>query len=227
MPILSLNEQLSLASSENMRQALILLLAPHHTTVFGAAKTVEHEVAAINALKVLRCLPEEPDEYDLIEILRVTKAKARALLYQAALRTPRTDEDNKSKLRKILSSSKLMHDGKYFVVEVPDPLLVEDLRRRVRRAGSVSDATFSSGLVRLPEIALVDLLIDLFPESERDEVEKSWVSAGYQPKNLKAVVGRFVKSLIGKAVGEAGGQAMGVIGEEIGRFFIEGIKGLK
>lgn len=226
MTILALKEKLRSASPDVLRKALELLLAPHQSPVFGAAKTVEHEVAALNALKVLGCLPSEPDEFDLVDTLRVTKPKARALLYQAALRTVRTDEENKEFLRRILSSRSVAIDGKYFVIEVPDPLLLEDLRRRVRRAGYVSDGTFSSSVARLPEAALAALLIEVIPDSERADVEKHLTASGYEPKTFQAAVRRLLKSAASKALGEAGAQAIGVIGDELGSLFQQSVSTL-
>jgi hypothetical protein len=49
--------------------------------VFGAAKTVEHEIAALNALKAIGYISQDADEFDLVEKLRITKSKARLLLY--------------------------------------------------------------------------------------------------------------------------------------------------
>jgi hypothetical protein len=74
------------ADAEQLRQALRLLLRPHAETVFGAAKSIEHEVAALNALKALGYINPTADEFDLVEGLRITKTKARSLLYHAALR---------------------------------------------------------------------------------------------------------------------------------------------
>ncbi|WP_157354563.1 hypothetical protein [Thauera sp. 28] len=74
-------------SEAQLKAALEHLLAAHTLPVFGAAKQVEHEVAALRALKMLGALPDNADEYTLVTTLRITKAKARNLLYQDALRT--------------------------------------------------------------------------------------------------------------------------------------------
>jgi hypothetical protein len=55
---------------------LDLLLAPHTSPVFGAAKSVEHQVAALNALKCLGYLTDNADEFELVKNMRVTKPKA-------------------------------------------------------------------------------------------------------------------------------------------------------
>ena len=57
------------------------LLRPYSEPVSGAAKTIEHEVAAFNALKALRYIEPDADDFDLVESLRIAKSKARSLLY--------------------------------------------------------------------------------------------------------------------------------------------------
>ena len=75
-----IKELIAKADSSARAEALTELLAPHSAPVFGAAKVVEHELAPFRALQRLGYLPAQPDEYDLVMLLRGTKAKARSLL---------------------------------------------------------------------------------------------------------------------------------------------------
>jgi hypothetical protein len=74
-----IKELMAKADSSARAVALTELLAPHSAPVFGAAKVVEQEVAAFRALQRHGYLPALPDEYDLLMLLRVTKARARSL----------------------------------------------------------------------------------------------------------------------------------------------------
>ena len=56
-----INQLVEDASPERARQALAIMFAPHASPVFGASKSVEHEVAAINAMKLLGYLSSSPD----------------------------------------------------------------------------------------------------------------------------------------------------------------------
>lgn len=60
------------ASHEQLVNVVKILLAPHGSPVFGAAKVVEHEVAALKALKLLSYIAHSADEFDLVERLRGT-----------------------------------------------------------------------------------------------------------------------------------------------------------
>jgi len=117
------------ASAETLRSALRILLKPHTVPVFAAVKVIEHEVAALKALRQLGFLPANFDEYALVETLRVTKQKARSLLYQAALRGTQSEAEYENELRVVLSSPRIQRESKssLFLIEVPQPLTMDRL----------------------------------------------------------------------------------------------------
>ena len=84
MLINAFSQSIENASPQQLQKALQFLLKPQAAPVFGAAKTVEHEIAGLQALKVLGVIRPAADEFDLVESLRVTKTKARSLIYHAA-----------------------------------------------------------------------------------------------------------------------------------------------
>jgi hypothetical protein len=89
--------------------------------VFGAAKVIEHEISAILALKKLGYLNNEADDYEYVEKLRITKAKARNLMYQESLRQ---NLDVNDELRRILTNPRIQKDSKgIYLIEVPYPLV--------------------------------------------------------------------------------------------------------
>ena len=67
---------------EKLIDLILLLLSKHSYPVFGAAKQIEQEIAAIEVLKQIAYLQQQSDEYDYIHKLKITKAKARNLMYQ-------------------------------------------------------------------------------------------------------------------------------------------------
>lgn len=99
------NQSIENASPQQLQEALQFLLKPHAAPVFGAAKTVEHEIAALQALRVLGIIRPAADEFDLVESLRVTKTKARSLIYHAALRAESSQASIDAALRNALAST--------------------------------------------------------------------------------------------------------------------------
>lgn len=215
------------ATTNQLRSALHLLLRPHAEPVFGAAKTVEHEVAALNALKVLGHIDRTADEYDLVEKLRVTKSKARSLLYQAALRAEHDVAQIDTALRHALHTTRLFRDGGLYLIEIPDPLMMDRLRKRIRSYGYLSDGSFSGSIAKIPEAALLRLVADLIPADKKVEIDKRLIEAGMAdltvPGAIKAMLGKVAK----QALGEVGEQVGNAVGEQIARLFVKGWEELK
>lgn len=218
-----LEQVIANASAHELRAAIRELMSVHATPVFGAARTVEHEVAALRALRILKFLPSDVDEYGLVESLRVTKQKARGLLYQEALRTEVADPE--AELRDLLTSPRIHRDpgSKFFLVDVPSPLTLDRLRSRVRGMGFLTDGSFSAGVARLPEAALVALVADLIPPESQNAIRKMMVKRGVTNASFGGVVMAALKQVAGKAVGAAGEEVVGAaassVCDAIGRVF--------
>jgi hypothetical protein len=65
------------ASADKLREALRFIFRAVASPIFGAARAIAHEFASLRALQHLQCLPTQPDEYELVMALRVTRANAR------------------------------------------------------------------------------------------------------------------------------------------------------
>lgn len=75
------------AIADELRESLRIIFRAHASPIFGPARLIEHEIAALRVLHHLQCLPAQPDEYELVMTLRVTRTRARSLLYQESLRS--------------------------------------------------------------------------------------------------------------------------------------------
>ena len=175
-----IKELIAKADSSDRAEVLTELLAPHSAPVFGAAKVVEHEVAAFLASQRLGYLPAQPDEYDLVLLLRVTKAKARSLLYQVALRRKLNSAEIDAALRQLLSQPRVTKEGDKVMIEVADPLLMDCLRQRVRQLSFISDRSFSGSLAKLSVPALSALIEDLVPNKQRSAIHKKLSAQGFE-----------------------------------------------
>ena len=207
---------------DTLRQALLHVLQAHNSPVFGAAKPVEHEVAAIRAFQVLGVLTANPDEYELVMTLRVTKAKARALLYQNALRQVTNKQQMDEALRALLSEPRVCKEGDMVLVEVPQPLLMDTLRHRVRELGFISDGSFSGAVARIPAPALVALVASLIPDDKRAEVEKALRRKGVHGDDLRSLIAGAIGKFGQSVAGAAGKRVAEHIGDALGDFLIDG-----
>lgn len=215
------DELLEHQDRQALRDALSCLLHAHASPVFGAAKQIEHEVAAIKALQRLNAISAEPDEYELVMALRVTKAKARALLYQVALRKENSPGDIDAALRSLLSTPKVWKDGDMVLVEVPQPFLMDNLRHRIRKLGFMTDGSFSGSVARVPLPAIAALVTDLIPRERQKEIEKSLRRQGISGSDLPSLIIGVLQVFGKKVAGAAGKQVAEQIGEKLGDLLIE------
>lgn len=212
MNLKKLDQYIQDADLVRLQSIVRVLLKPHASPVFGAVKLVEHEVAALDALRMLGYLAPDADEYSLVEGLRVTKAKARSLLYNSALRQMDDESEVDAQLRLIVGRCILCKDGDMFLFEVPQPLTMDRLRQRVRKLGFISDGTFSGSVARIPGDALVALVEALMPrlDAEKSSTIKKLNAAGYQGKDIASIIKRVAIS----AASTVGGKVAGQLTEE-------------
>lgn len=202
-------------SEAQLKAALEHLLAAHTLPVFGAAKQVEHEVAALRALKMLGALPDNADEYTLVTTLRITKAKARNLLYQDALRTLTSPQQIEDSLRALVMQPTATKDGDLILLEVPQPFLMDALRHRIRQLGFLSDGSFAGSIARLPQRALAALIEDLVPPADRKSVAARLRRQGIEGDDLHSLILGLIKT--------AGRAAAGSASEQLGATLAEGV----
>lgn len=215
MQVLKITEN---KSQEILKEAVNLLLEPHSRPVFGAVKLVEHEVAALRALTLLGEIPSDADDYELVRRLRITKAKARALLYQEVLRKPGDLDDTDQVLKDLLIRPTIALEGNMMLIDVPHPLTMDLLRGKARELGFLSDGSFSGSVARIPVRALGKLVEGIIPSSEHKAAIKHLRSLGIQ--------GNDSQSLIVGLIGFFGKALAGAAGDHLGRELAQGLQAL-
>ena len=212
----TLNEQIKSTSSEKRLAALIKMIEPHFSPVFGAAKTVEHEVAAIKAFQILGVLTLNPSQFELVTKLRITKAKANSLLYQVELRRSTDDLAWDQRIKNLLLDPVITKDGDYFSISIDNPLLKEVVRERLRSLDIVVDDAKSIDLLRIPAGGVIKLVVSLMSELEKKNTEKKLIEAGITISKTKSLIQGLVQKFGEKFAGEAGE----VAGKELAQWII-------
>ena len=200
-----------------------ILLKPHLFPVFGASKLIEHEVAALEALKQLGWIETQSDEYNLVKKLRITKPKARSLIYQSALRSNRTEADWNAEIQKILTSPTIYLHEQLVYIEVYDPFIMDVLRSKIRELGYLSDGSFSGSVARIPVEAMIALVKSFIPGDNLKEVENKLRARGIVASDLEGLVMGFLKKAGESFASEAGGKVGQKIGEGVSSILKMGI----
>ncbi len=190
-----------------VRDALGLILASYLSPAFGSLTKREIDLLIFNALERIGYIEENPTLYSLVQKLRVTRSKARALLYEQELRRL-GERDLDQQVRDVLKHPVLQRQGELFVLEVENPLLSDHLRARVQALGYASDSSFSPSLVKLSDDAIIALLDDMLDEKTKAGVRKEFIKAGLPDKSFRGFLKDVVKALARKAADEAGSRVI-------------------
>lgn len=216
---MDVNERLKGLSQKTAKDRLIDVLTRYCDPAFGSLPKREIDLLMFELLRDLGAVPKSASLFDLMKDLRITRTKARDLLYDIDVRrADRSPDKLDSEVQILLGSAQFSRDGGYFVIEIEDPLLQAHLRERVRKLRHVSDTSFNSSLVRLSLDAVSDLTLELLTKDERKQVFAALVAAGATDKTLKgALKGAFGK-LAGKIAGKAGDELASEIVDQIGKY---------
>lgn len=191
---------------QECRDALIALLDAYLNPAFSALPKSEIDLAFMDAMESLGYISKSPSEYELIQKLRVTRAKARNLYYNRELRK-RSPEQLDTLVREVIQAPLIHKDGDLFVLEIDSPLVIDHLRSKVRSLGFPSDGSFSPSLVKLSLRAFTALLEESIPKVNRNQVKNKLVAAGAPDGSLGGVLKGALKQ-VGKKVAQDAGEAV-------------------
>ncbi|WP_420550180.1 hypothetical protein [Litorivicinus lipolyticus] len=183
--------------------ALKTLLERFLNPAFGALPKSEIELLLLGALEEVGAVSSEPGVYELVSKLRVTRTKARNLIYERELRRLTLVELD-SRVRNLLKRPIIQKSGDQFVLEVENPLVSDHLRSKVQALGHVSDGSFSPSIVKLPLDAVVALIEMYIPENQRAPVKAALIAAGAPDASFKGVLKAVLKKVAGKVASDTG-----------------------
>ena len=158
-------------------------------------------------------ISKDPQVYELVTTLRVTRTKARNLIYERELRcsSPSAlDERVKELLRKPIIDKKNAH----FILEVENPLVSDHLRDKVQKLGHISDGSFSPSIVKLSINAFVALVEDSLGDNA-ETARQVLVEAGAPDKSLRGVVNAVAMKFANRVAADTGEEVM----KDVSSFF--------
>jgi hypothetical protein len=211
------------APEAQVRAVLAQLLTQYLTPAFGVLPKPEIDLAMLNALQQLGLVSAEPAIYELVAQLRVTRAKARNLIYACELRRTTAPELD-ARLKQLLRAPALLKNGELFALEVENPLLSDHLKARLQQLGHASDGSFSPSLVTLKLDAMVALLASCLSADEQEKIRKALVKAGAPDTSLRGLLTSALKKLGAKLAAGAGEAAAEQVSDYLGPLLDAAIK---
>lgn len=201
------------AGSQKTKAALDAFLSAYLNPAFGALPKTEVELLALRLLTQVGAISERPSVYELVSSLKITRSKARRLIYDQELRT-RTLQDLDEDLCLLLRAPILQKRGEMFVLEIENPLLSDHVRAKLKSMGHVTDGSFSPNLVTLTVDAMVALIEDQLTDMQKAETLDALVKAGAPDKTLKGVLKSALRKL-GEKLADESGQA---VADEVAKY---------
>lgn len=180
-----------------------LILSYLHPS-YGSISKRDFDILLFMKMQELGIIKKKPELYDLVSKLKVTRTKARNLLYEANVRTA-TEELLDSELKELMKHPIFMKDNDKIALEIDNPLLSDHLRARLKKLGHITDGSFSAEIIKLTLDGYSALFLEMIGEKYSDEVVNALVNCGIEKdKSPKAVVKSFITKLAQTFVGEAG-----------------------
>ena len=197
------------------KAALDSFLLGYLNPTFSVLPKGEIELQVLKLLIELGAISKNPSIYELVSKLRITRAKARKLIYDRELRT-RTTEDLDREVRELLKNPLIQKSGELFVLEVENPLIADHLRSKLKRLNHVTDGSFSPSIVSLTLNAIVALIEDEVPESDQKLATASLIAAGAPEKTFRGIVKATLRKLGSKIASDTGDAVAEQVSDYVG-----------
>lgn len=190
-------------NEEQSKHALGKFLRRFLDPAFGALPKGEVDLLVLELLEDIGAIHAEPAVYELVSKLKVTRSKARNLLYERELRRLSSNELD-YRVRSLLKRPIIQKSGELFILEVENPLVSDHLRDRVQKLGYVSDGSFSPSLVKLSLDAITAVIKSYLSEVEQNEVRQALIEAGAPDTSVRGVIKSALKRVGAKVAADSG-----------------------
>ncbi len=223
---MDIDKILKASSEKEAKAALAYFLQSYTSPAFGALPKGEIELVVLNVLEQLGAIDSEPELYELVSKLKVTRTKARSLIYNRELRRSSDDELNQ-KVINLLKRPLIQKDGNLYVLEVENPLVSDHLRSQVKKLGFVSDGSFSPSIVKLGLDAITSLIESNLTTKEKTAVKKALIKAGAPDKSFRGVLKATLKKIAKKVASNTGEALMDQTSDYLTPIIDAGIERIK
>jgi hypothetical protein len=192
--------------ADSLKSAFVELMEAFNSPAFGSITKKDFEVSLFIKLQELGVITDRPTLYEVLTKLKVTRTKARNLIYEANLWKKSTDDLN-YELKIILKNPSFLNDGKSISISVENPLLQDHIKSILKSLQFITDGSFSSEILRLTPDAYVSLYLNIFSINDAElEIATNYFKVNGLMPDLRprAMLTGIMKSVGQKCLGEIG-----------------------
>lgn len=187
-------------SKEKSQEFLTNILERYLSPAFGSIPKRELDILVFTQLMESDFFGTNPELYDIVSKLRVTRSKARNLLYEYELRKnsqTKLDDD----LQMLLSEPTLVKSGDCILLEVSSPLLIDHIKAKLKKTHYLTNGSFSEDIIKMTSAAFASLLEDTFEFKTNLDRRHKLEELGLEP-TTKDVMFSIVKTIIANTMAD-------------------------
>jgi hypothetical protein len=171
---------------------------------FGVLPQRELDLLLFKALRDAGMIDTSNSHYTLMTALKITKAKARNLVFDLEIRDAQMAASLDDRAREALAKPRgFVKDGAYLAFGIENPVVQAHIRDKVNDLGHLTDASFDSAIVKIKPDAMGELVEALMNEDEKAAFSEAMIEAGYeQDESLSTALKEGLKHLGNKTIGE-------------------------
>jgi hypothetical protein len=192
-------------SSDDIKETFIELIAEYMSPAYGSMSKRDFDILLFIKLQKLDVFKKNPEIYDLVTELRITRSKARNLLYESKLRQTSKEELDAELKEHLLNPILLKGIDKQISIEIGNPFLADHLKSKLKELNHITDGSFSSEIVKLTTEAYLALFTSYLPDESTTKLKKLFVELGVMTEaSLTGFLKGALKKIGSKIADETG-----------------------
>lgn len=183
---------------------------------FGSQNKREFDIFLFMKLQDLGILKENAELFEIITLLKITRTKARNLLYEAHLRRGGNSNPDLDLIAYFVNPIILKEDDKVGI-EIQNPFLVDHLKAKMKKLGYITDGSFSPEITKMTTTAFVAVFENLLPMESLDRIHQALIEAGLKSDtSIKGILKAWLKKIGEKMADDAGAKVAENLSDYLG-----------
>lgn len=182
---------------------------------FGVLPQRELDLILFKLMRDMGVIDPDASLYELMSDLKITRAKARNLVFDLEIRDAQAARGLDARARAALAKPRgFVMDGAYLAFGIENPVVQAHIKDKVTSLGHLTDASFDATIVKIKPQAMGALVEALMEEKDRDAFREGMIAAGFDKDDS-------LQTLIREGLVFIGKKTIGDTATDIGAGYLE------
>lgn len=159
---------------EDVIEKFVEFLKEYTEPSFGSISKRDINIKIFNIMRDLGLISENPDAWEIINKLKLTRTKASGLIYDANICRKGAFENLDVLLRDTLEKIPYIWEGNHVLIQIDNPLLIDHIKSILKDENCLLDGSFSPEIVKMKPEAFICMYLNALNANERNEFEKHY-----------------------------------------------------